>query len=131
MPGPGFIPFWVATIVGILTLIQLFTEIRKETVKPGKPLFEGKQVLNTVYGLCFLFAFPLLMDRIGFFICTVLFTGACLKVVGRKKWVTVVPLSFTVAVLSYMIFVVWLQLQIPRGKWLEPVSSLLTEFSWI
>jgi hypothetical protein len=131
MPGPGFIPFWVAIIVGILSLIQLYTEIRRKSGKTGKPLFEGKQVRNTVSGLCFLFAFPLLLDKMGFFICTLLFTGACLKVVGKRKWAMVVPVSLAVAVISYMIFVVWLQLQIPQGKWLESVLSLLKDLSWI
>ena len=125
MPGSGFLPFWVSVVVGILTVVQLLREIKNKPVESAQALFRGKRVQNTVYALSFLFAYPLLFDKIGFFMCTFLFTGACLKVIGQRRWLLSVGLSLVVAVASYTLFVTWLQIQFPRGKWVEPILSLL------
>jgi putative tricarboxylic transport membrane protein len=130
MPGSGFLPFWVSVVVGILTIVQLLREIKKEPPQTAQALFRGKRVQNTVYALVFLFAYPLLFDKIGFFVCTFLFTGACLKIIGQRRWFLSVGLSLLVAVASYTLFVSWLQIQFPRGKWMEPLQSLLGAASW-
>jgi hypothetical protein len=130
MPGSGFLPFWVSVVVGILTVAQLLREIKNKPVETAPALFRGKKVQNTGYALGFLFAYPLLFDKIGFFACTFLFTGACLKIIGQRRWLLSVGLSLLVAVASYTLFVTWLQIQFPRGKWVEPLLSLLGAASW-
>ena len=130
MPGSGFLPFWVSVVVGILTAVQLLREIKNKPVESAQALFRGKRVQNTVYALSFLFAYPLLFDKIGFFVCTFLFTGACLKIIGQRRWLLSVGLSLVVAVASYTLFVTWLQIQFPRGKWVEPLLSLLGAALW-
>jgi hypothetical protein len=117
--------------VGVLTAVQLLIEIRGKSVREAQPLFKGKKVRSAIYVVSFLFAYPLLLDKIGFILCTLLFTGACLKVSGKKKWPIVVGFSLVVAVVFNMIFVIWLQVQMPKGKWLEPFSLLfLGGHSW-
>jgi putative tricarboxylic transport membrane protein len=119
-PGPGFLPFWVSVIVGILTIIELVRGIMGRFVGEVQPLFRGKRVRNTVYAGSFLFAYPLLIERIGFFFCTLFFTGSCLRLIGKKKWFAVFAVSILASVGSYALFVVWLKIQFPVGKWVEP-----------
>jgi len=129
-PGSGFLPFWVSVVVGILTVVELLREMGGKLLEKAEPLFRGKRIQNTFYALSFLFAYPLLFDKIGFFLCTLLFTGACLKVVGRRKWLVSVGLSILVAVASYTLFVIWLQIQFPQGKWIEPLLLSLGVRLW-
>jgi len=130
MPGSGFLPFWVAVIVGILTVVQLLGKMRDRPVEGAQPLFRGKRVQNAIFALSFLFTYPLLFDKIGFFLCTLLFTGACLRVIGQRRWLVSVGLSLLVSIASYTLFVTWLQIQFPRGKWVEPLLSQLGAALW-
>ena len=127
MPGPGFLPFWISVIVILFTLVQL---LKTKPVKGLQPLFRGKKIRNTIYTLSFLFAYPLLFERMGFFMCTLLFTGACLKVIAGKRWLFAVGISLFVAVASYVLFVVWLQIQFPRGRWTEPILVRIGGLLW-
>jgi putative tricarboxylic transport membrane protein len=120
-PGSGFFPFWTATMVGLMTVYLLFQEIMKKQVKELAPIFKGKNVRDIILVLVFLFAYGMLFEKIGFVLCTLLFMGCCLKVIGKKKWMTVMGLSLSVTVAAYMLFVVWLKIQYPTGRWIEKI----------
>jgi hypothetical protein len=123
-PGPGFLPFWVSAIVGTLTMIELVRGIKGRFNTEVQPLSRGKRVRNTIYAVTFLFAYPLLIEKIGFFFCTLFFTGSCLRLIGKKKWWAVFAVSIVVSLGSYALFVVWLKIQFPGGKWVEPFFPL-------
>ena len=127
MPGSGFLPFWVSVIVFVLTLVQLF---RTKIVREVQPFFHGKRIRNTVYALGLLFGYAVLFEKIGFFLCTFLFTGTCLKVIGGKRWLLVIGVSLFVAVFWYVLFVVWLQCQFPMGRWVEPILAWAGGLLW-
>jgi putative tricarboxylic transport membrane protein len=130
-PGSGFLPFWVSVVVGFLTVVQLLKELREKAGKDLPPLFRGKRIQYTLYTLGLLFAYPVLFDKIGFFLCTLLFVGACLRIIGKRRWLLAAGLSLFVAVASYTLFVIWLQIQFPRGRWLEPLLSFLGVPAWM
>jgi putative tricarboxylic transport membrane protein len=130
-PGSGFLPFWVAVVVAALTIIQLLREIGTKVAREMQPLFRGKLIHNTLYALVFLFAYPILFDKIGFFLCTLLFVSACLRVIGKRRWLVAVSLSIFVAIASYTLFVIWLKIQFPRGRWIEPLLSFLGVPAWM
>lgn len=118
-PGPGFLTFWTATVVTLMTVYLLLQEMRKKQVKELEPLFKGKNIRNIILGIVFLFAYGLLFEKIGFVLCTFLFIGSCLKVIGKKNWWTVIGLSLIVTITAYVVFMVWLKIQYPTGRWVE------------
>lgn len=123
-PGPGFFPFWVSLVVGVLAVVLFLHERRKELVRHVSPLFKGKNLGNVIYAYVFLFGYVGLFHEIGFLLCSVLFTGLCLKVLGAKKWNIVVWFSISVAVFSYVVFDHWLGIPFPKGKWTEGFLSV-------
>lgn len=128
-PGPGFLAFYVSLSIGFLTLIQFLREISKKPAKKPEPLFQRKKLQNVIYAVAFVLAYPFLFDRLGFFLCTLLFTGCCLKVIGSKKWVVVIEVSFLTAIIAYLVFDSWLDLQLPRGIWASKILSL-KDYIW-
>jgi len=123
-PGPGFLSFWVSLVVGLLGVVLFLQEKGKKLVKGAAPLFKGKNLRNIIYANVFLYCYAGLLDKIGFFLCTLLFIGFCFKVIGSKKWKVTIWSSVSVAIGAYMVFGWWLAVKLPKGKWVESVLSL-------
>jgi hypothetical protein len=123
VPGPGFLTFGVSVIVALLVVAVFLKERREKSTGNAAPLFKGKKVRNIIFGFGFLFAYPLLLNQLGFFLCNLLFAGSCLKVIAGKKWREVMAVSIGVAVSSYLLFDLWLALQLPKGRWVDQVWS--------
>jgi putative tricarboxylic transport membrane protein len=123
-PGPGFFPFWASLLVGLLAVVLVLQERRKKLLADVAPLFKGKNLRNIIYAYLFLFGYAGLLDKIGVFLCTLLFIGFCLKVLGAKKWKIVIWFSLSGAVFAYMVFNYWLAIPFPKGEWLRRFLSL-------
>ena len=62
-----------------------------------------------------LFAYGLLLELIGFFLCTLLFIGFLLRVVVPQRWLLVTGGSLLITVASYIVFEVLLKARMPKG----------------
>ncbi len=124
-PGPGFLSFGAALAVFLLSLFQAFKGWGRDIVKREKPSLRENRA-NVLYILGGIFAFPLLLNRAGFLLCTLLFTGYCLRVIAPQKWRVVLTVSFGVTVVSHMVFNIWLSVQLPRGTWVNQILGLAT-----
>lgn len=122
-PGVGFLPFVVSLAIGLLAIILLLKSVGRGHVKSAEPFFQREGVRKIIYMLCFLFAYPLLMNQLGFFLCTLLFVVLSLRVIEPQKWRVVILVSIGVTIISYLLFDVWLYVQFPEGRW---VNQLLT-----
>ena len=123
-PGPGFFTFWTSLVIGLLVIVSFLQEMRKTLIKDVTPLFKGKNLRNVIYANGFLFGYAGMIDKIGFFLCTLFFIAFCLKVVGSMKWKIVILISFSVAIIVYMVFVYWLAIPLPEGKWVESLLAI-------
>ncbi len=117
-PGPGFLSFGAALAIFFLSLFQAFKAWGRNPIKE-EPAFLGGNKAKALYVLAGIFAFPLLLSRAGFLLCTFLFTGYCLKVIAPQKWRVVGAMSFGVTIVSHVIFNLWLSIQLPRGTWVN------------
>ena len=122
-PGPGFLSFGAALAIFLLSLFQASKAWGRNIVQTEKPSLRGNRA-NVLYVLGGIFAFPLLLSRAGFLLCTLLFTGYCLRVIAPQKWKVVLAVSFGVTIVSHMVFDVWLSIQLPRGTWVNQVFVL-------
>jgi hypothetical protein len=125
LPGPGFLTFGVSLFILLSVFILFFKERGKKIVKGVAPLFRGKKVRNILYGFGVLFAYPLLLNKLGFFLCTLFFVGFCLKMIEPRKWGVVLGISIGAAFISYLLFIVWLGIQLPKGTWVNQFFSLI------
>jgi len=122
VPGPGFLSFWVSLIVALLTLALLLQERARKIVETAA-LFKGKKVTNIILGFVFLFAYPLLLEKIGFSLCNLFFMVCCMKIIAGKNWGITGAVSSGVVIFTYLLFVVWLQLSFPPGEWVRHIWS--------
>ena len=123
-PGPGFFPFGASLVIGLFVIVLFLKERgRRIAENVGSP-FQEKKVRNLIYILGALFAYPVLLNKLGFFFCTALFVGSCIKIIGAMRWRSAVGISTLVAIVSYLLFVVWLNIQIPELGWVRKVFAL-------
>jgi putative tricarboxylic transport membrane protein len=110
-PGPGFLSFWSALILGVLSVILVSLSFFKEGIAVGRQ----KSLLSVALVTLSLFGFVFLLNTLGFVISTLLFISFLLKIVEGKRWL----FSFGVACLtvlgSFILFQLLLKTQLPQG----------------
>ena len=115
-PGPGFLFFWVNIILGIMSLIVLIrTWVGKKEEGPQLAFFGGQNISKIVFVMISLFLYALLMETVGFIPVTLLLFIFLLGIIEKKKWYYTLFVSIVVTVISYLIFEIWLQSQLPKG----------------
>jgi putative tricarboxylic transport membrane protein len=115
-PGPGFLFFWTGIVTAILSIIIIVMSLRnrspEETAGPG---FGRWKVAKIVPVLISLFLYVFLMEWLGFLIVTLLLFIFLLGVIEKKKWWFALLVSFLVTTLTYIVFEMALQSQLPKG----------------
>jgi hypothetical protein len=116
-PGPGFLPFLTGAILAVLALVDHLQSRRASSPEKGtRPIWadrnKGFKMVLTVIALL---AYAVGMEYLGFLLNTFIFIGFLLRVIEPKRWSIVILGSLLTAVLSYCIFELWLQTQLPKG----------------
>jgi putative tricarboxylic transport membrane protein len=115
-PGVGFITFFAGTILALLALLLLFSSFReKENPAALRELWAGLDVKKVLYVLVLLVAYTLLLRPVGFPVCTFILLFLLFRVKGSYGIWTTLFFAFFVTAVSYLVFQVWLQVQLPRG----------------
>lgn len=115
-PGSGFLPFWSGVILGILTIFLIITSVLKKQGKVSiARLWSGTQWTKVILALTSLFIYTILLPKLGYLIATVALVIILFNLMGRPKlWVQVVS-AMGIVFASYIIFYVWLKVQLPTG----------------
>ena len=115
-PGVGFITFFAGAILALLSLL-LFLSSFREKEKPAdlSELWAGLDVKKVLYVLMLLVVYPVLRRPVGFALCTFILLFLLFRVKGSYGIWTTLLASFFVTAVSYLVFQVWLQVQLPRG----------------
>jgi len=110
-PGPGFISFCAAVILGALSLALVFLAFFGRTIERETWHNQGQIVMVFLAIL----GFALLLEWLGFVLTAFLLIGFLLKAVERRGWGFSVGVALVVAGASYVVFDVWLSAQLPAG----------------
>lgn len=115
-PGPGFLPFWSAFVLGALSLILLVTSHLGKTWKGQlSDMWKGLEWRRVLWVLGSLFLYPLLMPHMGYIITTFALIVFLLCFVERSKlWIEVAS-SLAITLVSYLIFFQLLDVRLPKG----------------
>ena len=116
-PGPGFVFFWTAIIVAMLSLavvVMSFVEKPKKEEKEGH-IFRIVGVKKVALVVIALLLYTLFMESAGFIIMTLLLLVFLLRVIEKKTWLLALSVGVTVTTLSYLVFETVLQCQLPKG----------------
>jgi len=124
-PGPGFLTFGVSVFI-ILCVCSLFLKkTGRKFAGDVVSLFKGKNIRDVIYTVIGLLGYALLLERLGFLLCTLCFVGFSLKMIKPQSWRMVLVMSIGVAIFCHFLFNVWLTLQLPEGTWLNQLLSFI------
>jgi putative tricarboxylic transport membrane protein len=115
-PGPGFLPFWSAVILGSLAVILVVrSSLEKKFKGKTENLWKGLEWKKVIWVLFSLFLYPYLLPIIGYLITTfglIVFLLCIIK--GSKVWIEVVT-TLLIVLVSYVIFYILLGISLPKG----------------
>jgi len=114
-PGSGFFPVILGSLLGILCLILLVKSAGERPVsqEEKRGSLVGKKRVAMTFGA--LLIYTVLLEPLGFLLCTFLIMIFMLKLVGRKGWRYALGWSLVVTVAAYAVFQMVLQAQLPSG----------------
>ena len=113
-PGPGFLPFYTAILLGFLALISLVQTL-KGPEGSASEIWGGIHYGKLAILLGALFLYVLLLDRLGFLLGTFLLLLVLFRIVEPYGWKTVLLSSLLTIGGTYLFFVILLESRLPRG----------------
>jgi putative tricarboxylic transport membrane protein len=111
-PEPGFMPFLVGVIIGLLGLIILFIEWKHRQAEIDWKTVKWRKIAIILLGILF---YAVLLRTLGYLLTTFLIMGLFFKIFGLQRWTFIILYSLLATLAIYLIFDVWLQCQFPRG----------------
>jgi len=116
VPGPGFLPFLSGLGLIIVSLFVFVPALTGRKNPDGKKFFPERDSLKKLLlALVVLLAFGIAMEYAGFLLTTFLFMFFAARLMEPRRWRTTTLLAFLTATLSHLIFVVLLEVQLPKG----------------
>lgn len=116
-PGPGFLPFVASLVLGVLSLVVLLQAAYRDGGKGGvkETRSDRGNWEKIVYTLAALLLYVFLLEKLGFLFCTLVLLGFLLLVIEKQRWSVVIAAAFLATISSYILFQVWLKIQLPPG----------------
>jgi putative tricarboxylic transport membrane protein len=115
-PGAGFVTFFAGLILSLLSLILFISSWRtREPHKRLKELWEGLDWIKVIYVVSLLVVYTLILKSLGFLISTFLLLTLLFRAKGSYPWLRVTLLSLFITTGAFLIFQIWLKVQLPKG----------------
>lgn len=115
-PGAGFITFFAGAILALLSACLLISSLGSQEPGSGlRLLWKGLEARKVLYLLVLLVIYALLLKHVGFLISTFSLLILLFLVKAPYPLLKVILISFLVTAGSYLLFQVWLKVQLPKG----------------
>lgn len=116
-PGTGFMPFVMGLVMiglAIALFLESYFELRKN---PGQKISLWSEVYwkRVVHITVIMLIYAVLLPKLGFLLDTFLVMVFLLKSGEPVKWPAAIVVGALTAVVSYVIFGVWLNVSFPTG----------------
>lgn len=113
-PEPGLIPFLAASSLFVLTIGQYFRKAWGEG-QSDPPLPREWRKMTGVTVSLFLYSF--LLEPLGFLFSTAIWLFFLFWLADPKRWVRSAIQTLVTVLVTYVLFVLLFNLQLPRGPW--------------
>ncbi len=117
-PGPGFLPFWCALILSALSLgvffHRLFIPSGGESQEIRK-LWGGVRWVRGVLVVAALLVYTLVFSSWGYLMSTMALLLFLFKTIEPQRWAVAVGGAVLASLISFVVFALWLDVQLPRG----------------
>jgi hypothetical protein len=116
VPGPGFLPRWIAiALIGtglVLTVKGLRPAVVLEEAIQWPDAAGWKRVALMLGALAVAL---ILLDKLGFMVVTTAFMAVLIFGLGVRSWRMLVSVPLVAAIGLYVVFAVWLRVPLPKG----------------
>jgi len=113
-PGPGFLPFYAALLLGGLALVAMVQDL-KTAVGPASTIWGDMRLGKMAVMLISLFLYVAVLERLGFLVATFLLLLVLFRLLEPYRWTTVLFLSLATMGAAYLFFVMLLDSRLPVG----------------
>ena len=116
-PGTGFMPFAMGLVMIGLAVALFFESYFEMRKKPSQKVSLWSEVYwkRVVYITAIMLSYAVLLPKLGFLLDTFLVMVFLLKSGEPVKWPAAIVVGALTAVVSYVIFGVWLNVSFPAG----------------
>jgi hypothetical protein len=116
-PGPGFIPFLSGIVMAgsSLSILLISTIGKKKRPRAEKSVLTPRNRRDTILVILSLIGFMFSLNLLGFALCTLLFMGFLLRILGSQRWKTVILGSLFTSLGAFLLFQWVLKCQMPTG----------------
>ena len=114
-PGPGALPFGLGLVFVLLSLILLFHSWRGKAPEHEKRLSFGTKWHKIFLIILFLALVTFFLESLGYLLSIFLMITISMFIMEPKRWVSALLLGIISSFSSYVLFDVWLKVQLPKG----------------
>jgi putative tricarboxylic transport membrane protein len=115
-PGPGFFPLCLAAAL-CLTSVGLLVHALRAAPGGAVPSPAGVRPLAVAGTLASLLVYALVLERLGFLLATFALLVFFFRALQRQSWLVAVGGSLATSLLTYLVFKMWLSVNLPGGLW--------------
>ena len=113
-PGPGFFPLCLAMAL-CLASIGLLVQALRATPAGAVASTAGARRFAVAGTLASLLVYALVLEQLGFLLATFALLLFFFRVLQRQSWLVVVTGSLATSILAYLVFKIWLGVNLPGG----------------
>jgi len=113
-PGPGFFPFYAAALLGVLSLMSL-TQSLRERKEAFPKIWTDVNIPKLALLVVVLFLYAILLNTLGFLPATLFLLLFLFRAGAPYPWRMVLLASLLTVAATYVLFVVLLECQLPKG----------------
>lgn len=115
IPGAGLFPFVLGVLLCVLSVFYFLKTWRSRRLEQEYHLWQGLRWRKVILVFSLLFAYALLLETVGFHLCTLLLLAALFSWVDKQRWYWIYIGSPGITFLFYAVFELWLKIQLPTG----------------
>ena len=115
-PGPGFVPFLAAVLLGVLAVVALIQSVLVKSAGRKAEVFDRRDMLRILLLIAALAGYVLLWDFLGFLAATFLLLLLLYRAVEPLRWRTVLIASALTLAGTYFMFSTLLGARLPAGR---------------
>lgn len=117
-PGAGFFPFYLALGLAITSLALVLRSFLSSIAKRSAPAaIEARALGKVAWVVSGLILYAYVFEKLGFLLSTFLVMVFLFRAVAAFDWRLTLGGALASAFLCYLLFKVWLQVQLPAGPW--------------
>jgi putative tricarboxylic transport membrane protein len=111
-PRSGFFPFWLGALLMLMCVAILVQAARRP---PDRPFVRREQIGPVLKVLWPMAATIVLMQWIGLYVASAIYTAFYMRWIGRHAWVTVAVLALGIPLVTFIVFERWFLVPMPKG----------------